>query len=230
MGSWSRVVGVAVVCTSLVLSGGPASAEWFADLFVGGAFTEKSEPTLKIPIGGVTTSITTKGLEHEDSVVFGGRGGYWLDAFPYVGFGLDASHFHADPSGGPKVDLGITVVGFDLMLRWPLMTSPAFPRGRLQPYAAVGPALFILEAKDFGNLGPSTQSDTTTKVGVKVAGGLTWLFTPNIGVFTEYRFLHFHPESTYDRSVDPITGATVSAHIHDSMSTHQVLAGVTFRF
>ena len=250
MRSWRHVVSVAVVCASVALSGAPASAEFFGDLFLGGAFTESSEPTLKIPVGGVATTITSKGVHHDDSIMFGGRGGYWIDSFPYLGFGLDVSHFDADAApqstivvfspdlfglSGPsqqlkKIEIGVTVISFDLMLRWPLMVSPAFPKGQLQPYIAVGPALFIVTAKDFGNLGPTTQSDTDTSVGVKVAGGLTWMFTKNIGVFGEYRFLHYTPENTFTNSVDPLTGAAATAHIHDSVSTHQVVAGVTFRF
>jgi opacity protein-like surface antigen len=249
MRSWRLVVGVAVICAFVALSGAPASAEWYADLFLGGAFTENSEPTLKTPFGGVATTVTTKDLHHDDSIMFGGRAGYWIDAFPYLGFGIDVSHFDADPSNRPtdvvfnpdpfglsgvttpnKIELGVTVIAFDLMLRWPLMVSPAFPKGQLQPYIAVGPALFIVKAKDFGNLGPSTQSDTDTSVGVKVSGGLTWMFTKNIGVFGEYRFLHYNPETTFTNSVDPFTGAPATSVINDSISTHQVVAGVTFRF
>jgi opacity protein-like surface antigen len=244
-----RVVSAVVLCASVALSAAPASAEWFGDLFIGGAFNEKSDPVLETTFGGVPTTITTKDLRHDDSIVFGGRFGYWLEPFPYLGFGLDVSHFGADAPpqattvtfnpdplrlSGPsvqagKVEIGVTVISFDLMLRWPLMTSQAFPKGQLQPYMAVGPALFIVKAEDFGNLVPITQSDTHTSVGVKVAAGAAWLFTPNIGVFGEYRFLHYNPESNLT-GVDPITGAPASARINDSQSTHQIVAGVTFRF
>jgi opacity protein-like surface antigen len=250
MRSWRQMVSLAVICASVALSSAPASAEWFGDLFLGGAFTQNSEPSAKTSVAGVPVTITTKDLHHDDSIVFGGRFGYWIDQFPYLGVGLDVSHFNADASpqtrdvvfapdlfgqSGPglpskPVDIGVTAISFDLMLRWPLMTSPAFPKGRLQPYVAAGPAVFIVNVKDHGNLGPGTQSESSASVGVKVAGGLTWLFTSWIGVFTEYRFTHFNPETTFPRSADIVTGAPISATGSNSLSTHQVVAGVTLRF
>jgi len=96
MRSWRRVVSLVVVSASMALSGGPASAEWFGDLFVGGAFTENSEPVAKTLVAGVPSTLTTKDIHHSDSITFGGRFGYWIDRFPYLGVGLDVSHFNAD--------------------------------------------------------------------------------------------------------------------------------------
>lgn len=139
MRSWRQLVSFLVVCASVALVGAPASAEWFGDLFVGGAFTERSEPSATLPVFGVPTTLTTKELHHDDSVVFGGRVGYWLEPFPYVGLALDVSHFTPDapaqtrtvvfnpdlfgasgPAPAKKVDIGVTAIAFDLMLRWPL--------------------------------------------------------------------------------------------------------------
>ena len=249
MRAWRQVVSFVVVCASVVLSGAPASAEWFGDLYLGGAFTQNSEPSASTRVAGAPTTITTKDRHHDDSISFGGRFGYWIESLPYVGVGLDASHFNADvspqtrtsvfspdpfglsgPQPGKKIDIGITVISLDLMLRWPLMTSPAFPKGQLQPYVAAGPAVFIVNVKDFRNAGPGVQSASDASVGVKVAGGLTWLFTNRIGVFTEYRFTHFSPETEFTKSVDPVTQAPTSVIGRNDLSTHQVLAGVTFRY
>jgi opacity protein-like surface antigen len=249
MQSWRLVVNCVVVCAAVALSAGTASGEWFADLFVGGTFTENSDPVATTSVGGVSTKITTFDIHHDDSIVFGGRFGYWIDPLPYLGVGLDVSHFDADVSrqsrtvvfnpdlfggSGSRVpanpaEIGITVISLDLMLRWPLLASPAFPRGQLQPYLAAGPALFIARVEDQGNLGTGTQSDTDTAIGLKVAGGVTWLFTKNIGVFAEYRFTRFDPESKF-RSVDPFTGAPGTTTINSTLSTHHVVAGVTFRY
>ena len=59
MRSSRQVVSFVVVCASVALSSAPASAEWFADLFLGGAFTENSNPTAQTTVGGVPTSIAT---------------------------------------------------------------------------------------------------------------------------------------------------------------------------
>lgn len=49
-------------------------------------------------------------------------------------------------------------------------------------------------------------------------------------MFTEYRFTHFNPEHTFTRSVDQATGAPATATGANSLSTHQVVAGVSLRF
>jgi opacity protein-like surface antigen len=115
------------------------------------------------------------------------------------------------------------VIGFDALLRAPLLKSPEFPNGRLQPYLRVGPALFVANANDSFNFDPSNQSDSDTSVGFKLGTGVAWLFTKNIGVFGEYRYLHFTPEFTFR---DDGTTANVST----SINTHSLLVGVTFRF
>jgi hypothetical protein len=56
----------------------PAAAEWFTDLYLGGAFTEKHDVDTKFP----TTSgqVTTLDVTFNNSFVGGIRGGYW---FPF---------------------------------------------------------------------------------------------------------------------------------------------------
>jgi len=59
------------------------------------------------------------------------------------------------------------------MLRLPLLKDPdkGFPHGRLQPYVAAGPGVFISRAKaDFGDLGLGSESDTSVDIGVDVRG------------------------------------------------------------
>jgi opacity protein-like surface antigen len=216
----------------------PASAEWFVDLYLGGAFTEKHDVDTEFPPSGAL--ITTLDVSFNNSFAGGLRGGYWLpfDVGPLnFGLGVDFSHFAPNVSRQVRtfcanfcvngtfedLDLSVWVIGFDALLRAPLLKSAAFPNGQLQPYFRVGPAIFVAHANDSFNFAPSNQTDSDTSVGVKLGAGVAWLFTKNVGVFGEYRYTHFSPEFTFRDD-----GGT--ANVSTSINTHYLLVGVTFRF
>jgi hypothetical protein len=102
----------------------PASAEWFFDLYGGGAFTQDADITFR---GGTTV---------DDQVSFdtvatgGGRIGYWLDGvgLPWLGFALDGSYF-APKANSTVLDTRLEVLPISglILFRAPLLASPAFP-------------------------------------------------------------------------------------------------------
>jgi opacity protein-like surface antigen len=214
---------------ALMVLAAPAEAEWFADLYAGGAFTQKED----VEIRELGTTLTLKDIEFDNSFAIGGRAGYWFDALPFLGLGVDVSHFRPDVasqtvdatlSGLPAIatllediDVRVVAIALDVMLRWPLMKSADFPNGRLQPYATVGPAVFITEAEVLG------ESDTDTSLGFKAGAGVAFLLTKHLGIFGEYRFTHFNPEFKF-------TSGGVSTKIETDINTHHLVAGVTFRF
>ena len=215
----------------------PASAEWFADLYLGGAFTEKHD----VDVNSQLSRVSTLDVSFDNSFTGGIRGGYW---FPFelgplnFGVGLDFSHFRPDIGRQTRtfcssfctsgvfddVDLSVWTIGFDAMFRFPLLKSSQFPMGQLQPYITVGPAIFVAHAEDSHNFVPSHQSDSDTSVGVKVGAGVAWHFTKLIAMFGEYRYTHFSPEVTF---VDNARGVT---DMSTDVNTHYVLVGVSFRF
>jgi opacity protein-like surface antigen len=217
----------------------PASAEWFADLYLGGAFTEKHDVDTNFPTTG--GQVTTLDVSFNNSFAGGFRGGYWFPGLlgPLdLGVGLDISHFAPNVSRQTRTfcarfcvssefedfDLSVWTIGFDAMLRYPLMKSSQFPNGRLQPYVTVGPAIFVAHAQDSQNFEPSNQSDSDTSVGVKVGAGVAWQFTKTVAMFGEYRYTHFSPEFTFR---DDVLG---SANLSTAINTHYLLMGVSFRF
>ena len=200
----------------------PASAEWFVDLYIGGAFTEKHDvDTQFVPSGA---QVSTLDVSFNNSFT----GGL---------LGVDFSHFAPNISRQTRafcaqfcvngtfddLDLSVWVIGFDALLRAPLLKSAEFPHGQLQPYFRVGPAIFVADANDSSNFAPANQSDSDTSIGVKLGVGVAWLFTKNIGVFTEYRYTHFSPEFTFQN------GGAI-ANVSTSVNSHYLLAGATFRF
>ncbi len=81
------------------------------------------------------------------------------------------------------------------MLRLPLLKSDDAPWGRLQPYLAVGPPLFITNVtprntRNFRN----HDDDTDLSIGYKLAGGVAFQVYKNLALFGEYRFTHVSPE------------------------------------
>jgi opacity protein-like surface antigen len=233
---------VAVLLAQLTAGPVPAAAEWFADLYFGGAFTLYDDLTARFG----STFQNLEDVEYDDSVIFGGRVGYWFERPIFdrlhVGLGVDAFRFEPDVDfqtvdgtqaiGGLAtsgtftvlpIDISVVAVSLDLMLRWPVFVSPEFPRGRLQPYLAVGPAVFFTEAEDSGNFAPANQSETDTTVGFKFGAGVAWHLLRNLAVFGEYRFTYFSPEWNFSDN-----GA--SGKLEADISTFYFLVGLSLRF
>ncbi len=215
----------------------PVAAEWFADLFVGPAFTVSDDVVLKFP--GLTSRL--KDVNFDNSASFGGRLGHWFESAPYVGFALDVSHFRPQigkqtvtdciPQFPPcfslplvHMNLAVTGISFDALLRWPLLITKELPKGRLQPYLTIGPTIFVAHIKDSSNLFPPNDSDTDTSVGVKAGTGVAWQFHRNVALFGEYRFTHFSPEFALR---DAFLGKSKT---RTDIDTHGVVFGVSFRF
>jgi len=140
----------------------------------------------------------------DNSAIFGGKIGYWFDFFPLVGAELDIYAFSSDifvppqTSGTIRItssfdfDLSVTAVSFNLMGRYPLLKSPDFPRGRIQPYIGIGPGLFITSIEDLGtDPNDNIGSKTLTFGGLQVIGGLKFFLLKNLSLFAEYKFSHF---------------------------------------
>lgn len=72
------------------------SAEMYADVYGGAVFTNKTDLTVSSTSG---TTITNQGLSVADTWTVGGRTGYWLDRFDWLGFGLDVFFFRVNAPG-----------------------------------------------------------------------------------------------------------------------------------
>jgi len=139
------------------------------------------------------------------------------------------SYFQAD---GDNVDITVIPSSLLVMLRWPLLTSDEFPKGRLQPYMGVGPSFFYLESTaDFTPTISRKLRDAALDVGLDVRSGLAWQFHKHFALFTEYRFSYLHRAA--DLEADPCMGRTCAGTaevVNTTLSTHHFLSGVSFRF
>jgi len=231
-----------IVLASLGVGSRPASAEWFADLFAGLSFTRDHD--LKLNDQGIGQG-TYESVEFDRSLAWGGRAGRYFDSLPFLGLGLDFFRFYPDIGGQSvqlrgcffpggcgtgrggtgSLDVETTSVSVDLMLRLPLWKSTEAPQGRVQPYVAVGPPLFITtitprNTRNFRN----HDDDTDYSFGYKAAAGVAVQVFSNLALFGEYRFTHVSPEvELRDADLNRTT-------LRTDLDTHSALLGISARW
>lgn len=229
------------LCMGIPLYPNDGSAEWYADAYAGAVWTENTDLTVTSSLG---TTTTYQGLDVHNNWIAGGRGGYWLDKpkMDWLGFGLDVFFFHLKTPPGQQVGVTGTGgtstqvahwslpawgIGFDVLrLRLPLLRDEQFVHGRVQPYFAAGPTVFITYAGQNSFVQPTGQSDTNVSVGAKVDAGATVMVTKRIGAFAQYRFTHFSSELDY-RNNNPAPATETFKTTYDS---HHIIAGLSLRF
>jgi hypothetical protein len=99
-----------------------------------------------------------------------------------------------------------TAVSFDLTLAWPGTARPA----ALEPYVALGPALFVIEADPAGRL-LGTRIDPTLQLGAKAGAGINWRVGKRTTLFGAYEVMAappggFAPSSSKTPSDHGVTG------------------------
>jgi outer membrane protein W len=232
------VIGLLILLLVIPLE---VSAEFYADVYTGAVFTKKTDLTIASSLG---STATYRNLQVNNSWTAGGRAGYWLEGLDWLGFGLDVFFFHVKAPNQmvPVTGLGATSstlapadwslpvmgIGFDVLrLRAPLLRSEEFTHGRLQPYLSAGPALFVTWAETPWNIvQPKGQHDTDVALGAKAEGGVTFLLTKTVGLFTEYRFTHFTSKLSYQNT----TSTPATETYKTTWDSHQVIGGISFRF
>ena len=224
-------------------------AEFVADLYGGEAFTQKHNAEVNLPDAGIQG--THEALKFDSASTLGVRAAYWVETFSYLGLGLDASHLFGPDQRGQvalttlcvtgfgcstapetikKFNNNLTVIGLDVMLRYPLLVSEQFTKGKLQPYVSLGPALFIATLKDSNNFIPAGQSSTYTSLGMKVGAGLKLFLTKQIGTFIEYRDTNFQTQDKYNNA-SIVHGITLGKTLGKAtFNIQSLLGGVSLRF
>ena len=234
------VCSITVVC--LMLSAGPASAEWFADVFVGQSFTKDSDVTVHSTPG----QTVFRDVEFDRSLAYGGRFGRYFDAVPFLGLAVDYFNFsprigpqpvtvdgcvpsggcNGGPSGTQKIDIESTAISLDVMLRLPLLKTKSAPYGALQPYLTAGAPLFITTITPRTTaLFRNHQDDTDFSFGYKFGGGLAFHIVRNLMVFGEYRYTHVQVSAGDLDAAD-----TSRARFKTDLDAHSALVGLSARW
>lgn len=117
----------------------------------------------------------------------------------------------------PPIDTdGTPVVSLELMIRRPLLTTPDFPKGRLQPYLTVAPALLV------------NSDDLDMTLGVKVGIGLSWQIFQHVALMAEYRFTHFNLNITnVNLTAEGVAISQLDLSV--DLNMHLYIAGISIR-
>jgi opacity protein-like surface antigen len=232
---------IAAVCCALIAT--PASAEWFADVFVGQTVPVDRDVT----VHGSAGQTVFRDVEFDRSLAYGGRFGRYFDAVPFVGLGVDVFNFSSPistqttrvdgcvPNGGcaggqgnPKrIDIDSLGISLDVLLRLPLLKTQTAPWGALQPYVAAGAPLFITTVTPRSTtLFRNHDDDKDYSFGYKLAGGLAFHVARNLMVFGEYRYTHV------EISVDELRNADGGHHgrLKTDLDAHTGLVGLSARW
>lgn len=141
---------------------------------------------------GLASSTPRTGIELKNTLLYGGRVGYFLPALKWLG--LETEAFNSTPdikqhsyilqtSGGTGtltrgLHMRVTAWAFNLVLRDPGRIIDE----HIEPYLAIGPALYFAETST------GSRSSSDTAVGFNLALGARWFMTSTLAFFAEYKF------------------------------------------
>ncbi|THI91993.1 MAG: porin family protein [Nitrospira sp. CG24A] len=187
----------------------PAQAEWYVAGQAGHSFADSLR---NVTTTGPFSGIELQAFDMKNSVAYGGKVG----VYPFhgsLGFELDVNHStpHVkNIDNTPGIHLGVTNVGLNVLFRYPGTT--------FQPYLGLGPGILI------ARLGRSveTEPDTQVSVGFNFLTGVRAFVTPNVALFTEYKFT----DAKFD-----FNGAFGSfGGFNSTYRAHQLFVGVSYHF
>jgi hypothetical protein len=209
-----------------------ASAELFIAGGAGVALPQDQGVTFENPdIFGLSD------LEPSDSVVVTGRGGYWLDNFPYIGFEGGAMVFFPDldeqrvnktfGSGlccesRPLIFSEVDVISAHAVVlgRFPLFDI-------IHVYGGGGVAIQHVDFSNFKVNGLDVRADDDTFPAVQAQGGMKVFINENFGLFAEFIYTSGDIDTTIGGDgTDPRDLATIELEF-DNMFIH---GGIEYRF
>jgi outer membrane protein W len=199
---------------------------FFVELYGGGGASSISQ---NINVTGVTGVNFTGG---QNAYALGGlKFGYWFtpygtyaiggmpDWMKYFGFYTDFC-FHRLNNGGNVITVAgvpaaigetngyIATWAFMFAGRYGFLPDSTVPFGRLQPYIAVGPAVFFSSQK-LSVDADSTGYKDSTDLGLAAETGLRYFFNKSISVEASFKYRYFKPKYSFDADVTSKPGVSL---------------------
>lgn len=227
--------------------GSKRKPEWVVLTYTGKSSTGASRLRLSRP--SQNTHLTYDTVHWDDKslqwpLYYGNRLAYWPDHEAKIGYAVEFFHHkvYADTSRTTHVsgslngsaydanepientlDLfnmsnGINYLTLNVMGRLPQLQSERFPSGKIQPYAGVGFGIVVpYPISTIG--GGHHEGYEMDGWGWQLFGGMEYRFSPDWGLFVEYR----HTDHAF--SVAAAGGGTLSTRLR----TDHLVIGTTFR-
>jgi opacity protein-like surface antigen len=199
--STRKIAAVAAAIAWLGPAAPTASAEPFSVVYFGFALTNDAPYHLNgipLPPG----LICIRQCSSAKSPAAGLRIGYWFERFPWLGVAGDVSGYITSWGYENPYEVTLFPVTPMVLVRGRLVQQEGFENGRVQPYLAVGPGIFISSVEvvtGYAILGTTQSSSTVTAdVGLDIRAGVEFLASSWFGVSIEYRFAYVEPGFSLD--------------------------------
>ena len=187
----------------------PAQAEWYVAGQAGHSFADSLR---NVKGTGGLSGLEAPDFDMKNSLAYGGKVG----VYPFhgsLGFELDVNHSTPhlkNLDDVPGIHLAVTNVGANILFRYPGAT--------FQPYLGLGPGILIARL----DCSATTERDTQVSIGFNFLTGIRAFVTPNVALFTEYKFT----DAKFG-----FNGAFGSTGGFDSTyRAHQLFLGVSYHF
>jgi opacity protein-like surface antigen len=215
-----QIVRAVFILACLFASGVLLPASGYCELYIAGELGEVFPGKLSDGKGtGANSRFTFGDFDLSNSVVYGGKVGYFLESHNWLGFELDGytttphikqQTVQATPSAvvlQPEVKLRVTTVALNLVFRYPGET--------FQPYVGGGPGyIYATGTGDF--------KDSSHGVGFNFLAGLRVFVIQHLAVFGEYKYMG--ATFKFHNAFGPGSG------IEEDYKASHIVAGVSYHF
>ncbi|MDF0667460.1 MAG: outer membrane beta-barrel protein [Nitrospira sp.] len=184
---------LAVVMLVFVLFSSPAQAEWYVAGQAGATFNGYFGHIAGTTGNAAGLDFSQLGLQN--SVLYGGKVGYYLDDPGFKWLGVEMEVFTSTPNikqqavtindgGNTTVELtrgqDVRVTNFS-----PFSVMFRYQIGRLEPYAGGGLGIYFINTHDAQT---NTSSSDNGALGFIAKAGLRWMVTDHLALFGEWKY------------------------------------------
>jgi hypothetical protein len=243
------MVAICIVC----FSGSKAYSQFYFGGGVGWSYSGDLTNFREVgPSGFLDVDLAGTDLKTDDSLVIGGKMGYFPEALSWMGVELNV--YHRDPDvkrqdwtiGGTgagnsqlfpgtgnfttTMDIDATTVGILMLFKPPPKMVEEYLLGTFEPYVGIGVGLHIVSAdiKVFNAGGTLVGSSDRTRFGdsILVSAGLNLKITDNIKIYGEYLYSNLNVDTNEDDDCFINCTPNTSFNIPDNT----VMTGLVFSF